>query len=230
MRTAILTAFLAFAPFLPAATPQQQEQKESQPAQKAPKNPPSALSPMVPVGAGAQPEAGNTTLPKTPAPVSARTYIIGAEDVLAVHVFENGQFSVPSEVVRPDGKITMPLLGEIVASNKTPEELADEIQKILVERYMKEPPHVQVIVIDVRSKNFYIQGEVNRTGKFPLVVPTTVIQALVNAGGFKDFANKKDIKIQRGEKFLKFNYVEVSKGKKLEQNIFLMPDDIIYVR
>src|SRR5581483_9143574 len=119
------------------------------------------------------------------------------EDIIGVTVFENPSFAVASEAVRPDGKITMPLLGEVVASGKTPEELAEEIQKILVDRYMKEPPHVQVIVHDVRSKNYYIQGEVNHPGKFALVVPTTIMQALVNAGGFKDFANKKDIRIQR---------------------------------
>ncbi len=107
----------------------------------------------------------------------------------------------------------MPLLGEIVAATKSPEELADEIQKILVDRYMKEPPHVQVIVVDVRSKNYFLQGEVNRPGKYPLVVPTTIMQALVNAGGFRDFANKKDIRIQRGSQFLRFNYVEASEGE-----------------
>ncbi len=167
--------------------------------------------------------------PAVGAPVNTRTYVIGAEDVIAVSVFENSGFSVQPQAVRPDGKITMPLLGEIVAADKTPEELADEIKKILVDRYMKEPPHVQVIVVDVRSKNFYLQGEVNKPGKYPLVVPTTIMQALVNAGGFRDFANKKDIKIQRGNKIFKFNYVEASKGKHLEQNIYLQPDDNIFV-
>jgi polysaccharide biosynthesis/export protein len=85
--------------------------------------------------------------------------------------------------------------------------------------------------VDVRSKNYYLQGEVYKPGKYPLVVPTTISQALINAGGFRDFANKKDIRIQRVgvEKFIKFNYVEVSKGKHMEQNIYLKPDDQIYV-
>ncbi|HWC99204.1 MAG TPA: polysaccharide biosynthesis/export family protein [Candidatus Sulfopaludibacter sp.] len=224
MRTAILAASLAFAAVVWA-----QPQQEQKPAQQAPPPGPASMSPMIPTGAPAT-EAHGSKQP-VPAPINARTYIIGAEDVVAVHVFENANFSVPSEVVRPDGKITMPLLGEITASNKTPEELADEIQKVLVERYMKEPPHVQVIVLDVRSKNYYLQGEVNKPGKYPLVVPTTIMQALVNAGGFRDFANKKDIRIQRvgQDKFLKFNYAEVSKGKHLEQNILLQPDDQIYV-
>jgi polysaccharide biosynthesis/export protein len=239
MRTAFLTVALALAmyaaPQQEQKPPQSQDQTQKQAAPSTPPGPVS-LSPMVPVGGAAQPDAagaangGTPAKPATPAPVSARTYVIGAEDVVAIHVFENQGFSVPTQVVRPDGMIAMPLVGEIMAANKTPEELASEITKVLVDKYMKEPPHVQVIVIDVRSKNYYLQGEVNKPGKYTLVVPTTIMQALVNAGGFKDFANKKDIKIQRGEKFIKFNYVEFTKGKHLEQNILLQPDDQIYVR
>jgi len=87
-----------------------------------------------------------------------------------------------------------------------------------------------VNVIKVMSKNYYINGEVGRPGKYPLVVPTKVSQALVQAGGFKDFANKKDVRIQRGAKTFHFNFNEVSKGKKLDQDIFLEPDDQIYIR
>jgi polysaccharide export outer membrane protein len=75
-----------------------------------------------------------------------------------------------------------------------------------------------------------INGEVAKTGAIPLVVPTRVMEALVNAGGFKDFANKKDIVIIRGTKRFKFNWNEVVKGKKLEQNIFLEHGDIIIVK
>jgi polysaccharide export outer membrane protein len=257
MKALVLTAFLVSIPlFCLAGQSSQQEQKPAQSAEgqkKAPQPPasgaPVSISPMIPV-VGAPPAGdlpANTDLaPGTPgaavvaagaagakpaigAPVNTRTFIIGAEDVIAVSVFENPGFSVQPQAVRPDGKITMPLLGEITAADKTPEELAEEIKRVLVDRYMKEPPHVQVIVVDVRSKNFYLQGEVNKPGKYPLVVPTTIMQALVNAGGFRDFANKKDIKIQRGNKIFKFNYVEASKGKHLEQNILLQPDDNIFV-
>jgi polysaccharide export outer membrane protein len=123
----------------------------------------------------------------------------------------------------------MPLIGELQASGKTPDQLKTEITDVLAKDYMNLPPHVSVIVVKVLSKNYYINGEVGKPGKYPLTVPTTVMQALVNAGGFKDFANKKKIKIQRGAKFFTFNYLEVSKGKKLEQNILLEPDDQIYV-
>lgn len=166
----------------------------------------------------------------TVAPVNIRNYIIGPEDIIAVNVFENRDFSVAPQAVRVDGRITMPLVGEIMASTKTPEELSEEIQKTLVERFMKEPPHVQVVVVDVRSRNYYLQGEVNKPGKFPLVVETTIMQALVNAGGFKDFANRKDIKILRGNQVLKFNYKEAIRGKHPEQNILLQPNDQIIVK
>ena len=258
MRALALTAcFVSIPLFCLAVQSSQQEQKPAQSAEQAQKKesaPPAAaapvsISPLIPVvaappasespanaglapvapGAAAMATGAPGAKPAVGAPVNTRTYIIGAEDVIAVSVFENSGFSVQPQAVRPDGKITMPLLGEITAADKTPEELADEIKKILVDRYMKEPPHVQVIVVDVRSKNFYLQGEVNKPGKYPLVVPTTIMQALVNAGGFRDFANKKDIKIQRGSKIFKFNYVEASKGKHLEQNIYLQPDDNIFV-
>jgi len=254
MRTAILTALLAFTPLVgladdaqpaQAASQQQQQQPQKQQEQKPaqqqpPAGTPVSISPMVPVAPPTDVAPGSPSPDVmaagrigakaiVAAPVNSRTYVIGAEDIIGVSVFENVAFSVLQEAVRPDGKITMPLLGEIVAASKTPEELADEIQKILVDRYMKEPPHVQVLVIDVRSKNYYLNGEVNKPGKYPLVVPTTVMQALVNAGGFRDFANKKNIKIQRGNQNFKFNYNEVSKGKNLKQDIFLQPDDRIYV-
>ncbi len=258
MKALALTAcFISIPLFCFAVPSSQQEQKPVQSADQGSKKqsgPPASaapvsISPLIPVvaappagespaNAGLAPVAPGAAVmaagtpgakPAIGAPVNTRTYVIGAEDVIAVSVFENSGFSVQPQAVRPDGKITMPLLGEIVAADKTPEELADEIKKILVDRYMKEPPHVQVIVVDVRSKNFYLQGEVNKPGKYPLVVPTTIMQALVNAGGFRDFANKKDIKIQRGNKIFKFNYVEASKGKHLEQNIYLQPDDNIFV-
>ncbi len=253
MRAVVFTVLLTSVGLVCAIgqTPQQQQEQPQQekPQQDKPeqeKKPatqqqgPASISPLIPLGtvppkdvAPGSPDAATmaagTAGAKPAAPVDTHTFVIGALDIIAVSVFENPGFSVQPQAVRPDGKITMPLVGEVEAWNRTPEQLATEIQRLLVDRFMKEPPHVQVIVVDVRSKNYYLQGEVNKPGKYSLVVPTTIMQALVNAGGFKDFANKKDIKIQRGSTFLKFNYVEVSKGKHLEQNILLQPDDQIYV-
>ena len=81
----------------------------------------------------------------------------------------------------------------------------------------------------VNSKKYYLQGEVNRPGSYPLLIPTTILEALVNAGGFRDFANQKKIVILRGSARYQFNYKEVIAGKKREQNIYLQPGDQIIV-
>jgi polysaccharide export outer membrane protein len=155
-------------------------------------------------------------------------FILGAEDQITVLVYGSAEFS-GGHMVRPDGKITMPFLGDLTAAGLSPIELGnlvkDRLKKYLVD------PDVSVSVNAVNSKRFYIQGEVNRTGAFPLLVPTKVLEALVNAGGFRDFANQKKIVIMRmtGER-LNFNYKEVIKGKKMDQNIYLKPGDIIIVK
>lgn len=227
----------------PAQRQQQPTQADSKQAEpkKDPQTPaqPQSISPLIPVpnpadGATpaadpsgiAAPEAGT---PKTVAGVDTKSYVIGADDELSINVFENPGFNVQIQAVRPDGVITMPLIGDVHAAGKTPEQLRKEITDVLSQNYMNLPPHVSVTVVRVLSKNYYINGEVLKPGKYPLTVPTTVMQALVNAGGFKDFANRTKIRIQRGEKFFTFNYKEVSKGKKLDQNILLLPDDQIFV-
>lgn len=222
-------------------TPQQQTQKQD-PKQDAKQETakPESISPMIPVTAPGQPgvdpskiaaPSGNPAIlgPKTSAAVDNKSYVIGSDDELSIIVFENQGFNTGMESVRPDGKITMPLIGELQAAGKTPEQLKQEITDTLAQNYMNLPPHVSVVVVKVLSKNYYINGEVLKPGKYALTVPTTVMQALVNAGGFKDFAKKSKIKIQRGPKFFNFNYNEVAKGKKLEQNILLEPDDQIFV-
>lgn len=160
------------------------------------------------------------------APVDPKAYIIGPEDVLRVLVWREPENS-GTFTVRPDGKIALPLIGEVQAAGLTPDNLrtnvADGLQKILTH------PEVTVIVEKVNSKKYYIQGEINKPGAYPLVVPTTVLEALVNAGGFRDFANMKKITILRGTQRFKFNYKEVSKGRKMEQNIQLQPGDQIFV-
>jgi len=183
--------------------------------------------------AAAKPEpartAGETepnTKPVGAAPVDPKAYIIGAEDVISIRVWRepenSGQFTV-----RPDGKISVPLIGEVQAAGLTPEKLsasiAEGLEKVMVH------PEVTVGVEKVNSKKYYIQGEVNRPGAYPLVIDTTVLEALVNAGGFREFANTKKIVILRGTTRLKFNYKEVTHGKKMEQNVLLKPGDQIIV-
>jgi polysaccharide export outer membrane protein len=149
------------------------------------------------------------------APVDPKTYVIGPEDIINVDVWREPDFT-KGHAVRPDGKITIPLIGDVQSAGLTPERLAAQLAAALKEY--------------INSKKYSITGGVNKPGSFPLVVPTRVFDALSQAGGFREFANKKDIVIVRGDRRIKFNWDEVVKGRKLEQNIFLENGDTIYVK
>lgn len=177
----------------------------------------------------AKPEAAKpdvAKVPETGAGVDPTSFVIGPEDVLFIRVWRDNDFSGPA-VVRPDGRITMPLIGEIPAAGSTPAQLGGVIAEKLVKYINK--PDVTVIVQSVNSKKYYITGEVNSGGAFPLVVKTTVLEALGKAGGFREFANVRKIVILRNGKRIPFNYKEVTQGKKMEQNIILEPGDYIIV-
>jgi polysaccharide biosynthesis/export protein len=161
------------------------------------------------------------------APVDPNTYIIGPEDILMVRVWREPDMSGPVSV-RPDGKVTLTLGGEVQAGGLTPQQLGKKITDVLI-NYINNP-QVTVSVQQVNSKRYYISGEVGRVGGFPLVMPTTVLEAMTNAGGFREFANTKKIVILRGTKRLYFNYKDVIKGKNLEQNILLENGDHIVVQ
>ncbi len=160
------------------------------------------------------------------APVDPNTYLIGPEDQLSIRVGREADVSA-SVVVRPDGRVSLPLIGEVQAAGKTPLQLKKIVAEKLSEFLTR--PEVMVSVIAIRSKKFYITGQVGRTGAFPLVVPITVLEALSNAGGFQQWANRKKIIILRGNQRLKFNFNEVTKGKNMEQNIYLENGDHIIV-
>jgi polysaccharide export outer membrane protein len=162
----------------------------------------------------------------TAAPVDPKKYIIGPEDIIRVNVWKDTDFTGVFQV-RPDGKFSMNLLGDITAAGLTPDQLSQNISKAL-ENYLVKP-QVTVSVAQVLSKSYYLTGEVNRTGKFPLVVPTTIMEALTNAGGFREYAKTKKIIIMRGKDRIKFNYNDVIKGKNLEQNILLQDGDYVHV-
>jgi polysaccharide export outer membrane protein len=161
-----------------------------------------------------------------PAAVDPRTYIIGPEDILLIRVWREPEHS-GLVTVRPDGKITLPLIGDIPAAGLTPDKLDAAVTEAL-SKYINNPD-VIVSVQAVRSKRYYVTGEVNRPGAYPLVTPVTVLEALTLAGGFRDFANKKNITILRGNQRFRFNYNDVIKGKNLSQNIVLQHGDYIIV-
>ena len=200
-----------------------------------PAAPPATQNP--PADAGVRPAAGAAVDPAKMAapaaatkatPPSTRVYIIGAEDVLKIVIWNNtpmsGEFSV-----RPDGAISIPLLGDVMVAEKTPQQVEQDITRRLIDGQLIRDPHVSVGLTAVHSKKYYIQGEVNKPGSYDLVVPTTIMEGLVNAGGFRDFANTRKIRILRGSQEFKFNYNQVSHGKNREQNIYLEPGDQIIV-
>lgn len=157
-------------------------------------------------------------------------YVIGPQDVLDINVWEEPSVSrtVP---VRPDGKISLPLLNDIQAAGLTPDQLGKEITKDL-HKYL-ENPQVTVIVTAINSQRFYMLGEVKRPGTFQLLPNMTVLQALSDAGGFTPFAKLKDIYVLRTEngrqeKF-PFNYKDVIKGENPQQNLVLEAGDTIVV-
>ena len=158
--------------------------------------------------------------------VDPKNYLIGPEDVILIRVWREAELSGPASV-RPDGKITLALGGEVQAAGLTPDALGKKVTEVLSN--FVNSPQVTVSVQQVNSKRYYISGEVTRSGMFPMVMPTTILEALVNAGGFRDFANSKKIVILRGTKRLNFNYKEVIKGKRLEQNVLLENGDHIVV-
>ncbi|MBI4892823.1 MAG: polysaccharide biosynthesis/export family protein [Acidobacteria bacterium] len=163
--------------------------------------------------------------PLTAAPVDPKTYKIGAEDHLNIRVWRENDLS-STVVVRPDGKITLPLAGEVQAAGLTPEQLTTKVVEAL-SKYLNKP-EVIISVVSVQSKRYYLSGNVGRSGPVPLVTPTTILQAL-SAAGLGQWAKKSKIIIMRGTERIKFNYDEVIKGKKLEQNIYLQDGDHIYV-
>ena len=130
---------------------------------------------------------------RTPPPITD-DYRIGAGDKLRVEVYKDAQLS-QSVQVRPDGKITLPLVGDLDATNRTPIELRDTITTSLKE-YMTNPV-VTVIVVEATAAMAYVMGEVNHPGSVTLQAPLTVLQALALAGGLKDFADAKNIRILR---------------------------------
>ncbi len=159
------------------------------------------------------------------------TYLIGDDDQLEVNVWKEPELSktIP---VRSDGKISLPLVGELQAAGKTPVQLEDEITNRL--RNFITEPAVTVMVVKINSLKFNVMGEVTKPGSYPLTTTTTVVDAIATAGGFRDFAKKKSIYVlhqnQDGtEARVSFNYNDFIKGKHPKQNVRLQPGDTVVV-
>jgi len=175
-----------------------------------------------PVSAPPDAQSGGTNVPAD--------YIIGADDTLHVTVWKEPDMSVTLPV-RPDGKISIPLLDDVQAAGMTPMQLATSIKDKL-KKYISDP-RVTVVVTAMTSQRIYVLGEVVHSGPMPLLPHMTVLQALSTAG-FTQFANLKGIyllRVQEGgqQTKLPFNYKEAIKGRGTQQNIVLKPGDTIVV-
>jgi polysaccharide export outer membrane protein len=158
-------------------------------------------------------------------------YRIGAEDVLEVLVWRNEALS-KVVTVRPDGKISLPLIGEVEAAGLTPIDLRDQITE-KVKEYYKEVPQVSVIVQRANNSSIHIIGEVRQPGSQTLRNGTTLLQAIAFAGGLTPFASKNNILVIRGNSAdtttFKVRYKDIISGNKPDQNIILKPGDIIMI-
>jgi len=159
------------------------------------------------------------------------TYLIGAEDVLEVAVWQNEDVS-RTVTVRPDGNISLPLVDDIEAVGLSPEELKTRIEEKLTP-FMAAAPEVSVIVLEANSKRFFVQGEVNTPGIYPLRNRTTISQAITMAGGFTEFAKRNKIRILRKwkgrQETIPVKYKKILKEDSGEIDVQLKPDDIIIV-
>ena len=187
------------------------------------------------VGAVQTPGGAASRQPATPQagpaiPLPPGNYVIGPEDVLGIVFWKEPEMS-GDVTVRPDGRITIPVIGEMQASGRRPEELQKEIVAAAT-KYIS-GVNVVVVVRAINSRKIFVTGRVTSPGAHPLMGPLTVIQAIALAGGLTEYADPKGITVLRIEngrsRTLQFNYHDIARGKSLEQNIQLQPGDTVVV-
>jgi polysaccharide export outer membrane protein len=170
----------------------------------------------------------------SPAPESGpdpAAYLIGKEDILRIMVYQEQNLSLEAIPVRPDGKISLPLLGDVVAAGETPEGLAQKLTQ-LYEAHVRAPA-VTVMVTEINSFKIFILGKIRTPGTLEFGRETRLLQALAMAGGFSEFANTKRILIIREEagtqRRMEVNYERIISGQNMEMNLKLKPGDTIVV-
>ena len=185
-----------------------------------------ALAQDAPGQPAASPAAANPMSDKS---VAGPEYVIGAEDVLHIAVWKEADLSATLPV-RPDGKISLPLLNDVQAAGMTPEQLGESLT-VKLKKYIADP-RVTVVVATINSKRIYVDGEVLRSGPMPMLPNMTVLQALSTAG-LNQFAKTKGIYVLRTEngkeQKLPVNYKKLLKGQQIEQNYLLQAGDTIVV-
>jgi polysaccharide export outer membrane protein len=174
-------------------------------------------------------ESSVTAAPGHLSESSASQLILGAADIIHVNVWKTPELS-QTLTVGPDGFVSLPLLGEVHVAGMTANELAQTLTGKLGTYIMN--PQVTVSVVDIRSRQAYILGQVGKPGGYPLVSPTTVLQLIAQAGGLSTYANRKGIVILRsskeGTQTIRFNYNSVIHGDG-KQNMVLQPGDTVVV-
>ena len=199
-------------------------------------------SSVMPFGSAASAEAAGQGGPSASAPdersraaeaarvVPPAGYVIGPEDVLTIMFWKDKEMS-GDVIVRPDGKISTPLLNDVQAAGLTPDELRVRLNDEAA--HYIEDPNATVVVKQINSRKVFIAGEIEKPGVYPLSGPMTVLQLIANAGGFKDYAKRDAVVIIRNEAGrqvqMAFDYNEVVHGKKLQQNVELKPGDTVVV-
>jgi polysaccharide export outer membrane protein len=157
-------------------------------------------------------------------------YVIGPDDVLGIVFWRDADMS-GDVTVRPDGNITLPLIRDIKAAGLRPDELREAITKAASK--LIEDPNVTVVVRQINSRNVFITGQVARPGPYPVSGQLTVLQLIAVAGGLNEYADEKNITITRTSgktpEVFRFNYKDVARGRKMEQNITLKPGDTVVV-
>jgi polysaccharide export outer membrane protein len=194
------------------------------------------LAPAVAVQAGQNPpqNAGkvqpNAATAKVVPPEAGETFVIGVEDVLSVHVWKETELTIPSIVVRPDGKITLFLIGDVQAAGYTTKQLSDLVQ----ERYKEflDSPTVTISIVSIQSQKVSICCQVANPGRIVFGKPLTVMEVIAQAGGLTEYAKRKEITIIRAKdgRVLRFNFDEVARGIRLQQNVLLEKGDTVVVR
>jgi polysaccharide export outer membrane protein len=157
-------------------------------------------------------------------------YVIGPSDVLIIAFWREKDLSTEA-MVRPDGRISLPLLNDVVAAGLTPEQLRESLMK-QAQRFV-EDTNVTVVVKQINSRWVFVTGQVSKPGPYPLAGPTTVLQLIAMAGGVLEYADAKNIVVMRNENGkpsnFRFNYKDVVRQKNLKQNIILKPGDTVVV-
>jgi len=190
------------------------------------------MPPTDPVAsAGANERSAATQEGRVAARAGSDDYLIGAGDTLQVTVWKDPELSVPSLVVRPDGRITLPLVKEIAVAGMS-ERQAEAAIAAAMGKFVTDPI-VTVVITLPTSKKIYMVGAVRKEGTLSYTYGMTVMQAISEAGGLNDFAKKTKIYVLRTENGreyrLEFNYKEVLKGERMEQNIMLLPGDTVVI-